>query len=211
MMKPYVYAELLLNIRQISVLISLPSESKQSTTVVISAGGESISLVHAGYAIELKLPGQASTSTRPILTPVGRKELSFRLPVSSSRGNFESRDSSFTDGSCWSASSLTSFTRVACRSCKCLIVREGAVVWKDLPNSNWAEMMDFWHCHKPDTESSRGDDANAISKGYGASASLKPTAGVGLVDSLYFHLVKDACNVQMEANDLGIKVGPFQY
>ena len=22
--------------------------------------------------------------------------------------------------------------------------------WKDLPSENWAEMMDFWHCHRPD-------------------------------------------------------------
>lgn len=25
-------------------------------------------------------------------------------------------------------------------------------MWKDLPSGNWAEMMDFWHCHKPDPE-----------------------------------------------------------
>src|SRR5690606_5003164 len=40
---------------------------------------------------------------------------------------------------------------IYCANCNATLVENGKVsAWKDLPSKNWAEMMDFWHCHKPD-------------------------------------------------------------
>lgn len=66
-------------------------------------------------------------------------------------------------------------------------------MWKDLPSGNWAEMMDFWHCHKPDPpeeeRNKEGEDPNAVVKGYGAGNQLVAVEGTVLVDVTSF-LVK---------------------
>jgi len=34
------------------------------------------------------------------------------------------------------------------------------MTWKDLPSADWAEMMDLWHCHKPDKHENGHEDEN---------------------------------------------------
>jgi hypothetical protein len=47
-------------------------------------------------------------------------------------------------------SSITSTAHFQCKCCKSkLISLEIIATWKALPSETWAEMMDFWHCHKP--------------------------------------------------------------
>jgi ubiquitin-protein ligase E3 D len=67
--------------------------------------------------------------------------------------------------------------------------------FKDLPNENWAEMMDFWHCHKPPNNSENG--ANST-KSYSASNKIKSLRGAGLVDlgSFLFH-ENDCTNIKV--------------
>jgi len=61
-------------------------------------------------------------------------------------------------------------------------------------------MMDFWHCHRPDTHdhhSWRGEkigftqDRNALTKGYGAANQIMAISGTILVDIASF-LVSEA-------------------
>lgn len=39
-------------------------------------------------------------------------------------------------------------------------------IWKDMPSEHWAELMDFWHCHKPDAqfEGNPGYSGNFVPK-----------------------------------------------
>lgn len=113
----------------------------------------------------------------------------------------------------WSAGQMASSTKLRCRACESMILDEprglnldpednasrqlpegeASWVWKDLPSGNWAEMMDFWHCHKPDQEPGESRDAvdeNSVVKGYGASNQVLAVAGTVLVDVATF-LVSD--------------------
>jgi hypothetical protein len=57
--------------------------------------------------------------------------------------------------------------------------------WKDLPSENWAEMMEFWHCHKPEDDHGK-DHEHLTSKGYGARSMIGAQLGVGFVDLTSF-------------------------
>ncbi|KAL8686404.1 MAG: hypothetical protein Q9224_005457 [Gallowayella concinna] len=99
-------------------------------------------------------------------------------------------------------------------------MKESMEGWKDMPSEDWAEMMDLWHCHKPDTE----DDDRASSvqqqqqqqqshlrKGYGAGNRIAPTPGVGLVDITYFLLIRRECNVVIDEEPVVLKNRKSQY
>ncbi|KAK8213420.1 hypothetical protein M8818_002719 [Zalaria obscura] len=82
-----------------------------------------------------------------------------------------------------------------CRSCRSVIVQRGSIIqWKDLPSEGWAEMMDFWHCHKPDDHGQEGHyHASIGTKGYAAAGRLVAKPGVGFVDVLSFLLAETDC------------------
>ncbi|EAQ89347.1 hypothetical protein CHGG_05966 [Chaetomium globosum CBS 148.51] len=91
----------------------------------------------------------------------------------------------------WSATDLDPESGVACRQCATEVVCSGSVkVWKDLPSENWAEMMEFWHCHKPDhhhhhnpsEEDGKAGEESLAARGYGASSAISAQEGVGFVD-----------------------------
>jgi hypothetical protein len=179
------YAELLANIRQISVIANLPTPSDLSTRVELSKNGQQISLLHQDVLTVLNLPGQAMPDvwlSRPIL---GLQELSWRLPVAGqlTRADFESNDSA------WPAASMGENVEFLCRGCSEPVVKKGAIQsWKDLPSENWAEMMEFWHCHKPSSRGSsdeaghRDTEDSSLSKGYGANTKMTAHGEVGFVD-----------------------------
>ena len=64
--------------------------------------------------------------------------------------------------------------------------------WKDLPSGNWADMMDFWHCHKPhdDKETAGGEGERYATFGKG----FVVERGVGLVDRGYFLFPQEDCD-----------------
>jgi len=80
---------------------------------------------------------------------------------------------------------------------------EGSIQsWRDLPSQNWAEMMDFWHCHKPSVpkkQTANGSHNTYLEeKGYGANTGFVARRGVGFVDLTYFLVSTEDC--------LGVKV-----
>ncbi|KAK6583659.1 hypothetical protein PZA11_003389 [Diplocarpon coronariae] len=202
---PLIYAELLSNIRQISVIVALHAPCDSATKVELSANGQQFLLQHKEQTTTLDLPGQAVSAfelQKPIL---GNKELSWRLPLAgqASRASIEDAQSNEVP---WSAKDLSSDTEFSCRRCRAIIVERGTIrVWKDLPSENWAEMMDFWHCHKPDVPASEGQangsschvshDAEkvAASKGYGASTKFVASPGIALIDASNFVLCSTDC------------------
>lgn len=193
---PIIYAELLSNIRQVSILASLPTPSNTSTTATLSASGTHITLSHASTYTILPLPAAVLPSILPG-PKSGLTELSYRLPLVAppARGEPDSVESP------WPAYTLSPETQFSCRSCGAVILQSEKVeVWRNLPSENWAEMMDFWHCHKPHEHGEHGhedDDPNS-NKGYGANAKFLARRGIGFVDLTTFLLTdEDCCGVEV--------------
>ncbi|EER37057.1 conserved hypothetical protein [Histoplasma capsulatum H143] len=229
---PLLYAELLPNIRQITLHVSLPASSRLAQSSITSdtpgdlvRGNFSLSLLPSRDAVSLysshtvhtlPLPACVSESahtilsTKPTLNPpgAGHGELLFRLPVDVEPGlpgasqpeNGQPGHGSNEVQVPWTAKDMCAESRVRCQRCKNTLFTpsdKGKVTWKNLPSTDWAEMMDLWHCHKPDTHADdHGDaaagtalhthDENETVKGYGASNQVVCTSGTVLIDVLSF-------------------------
>lgn len=212
---PLLYAELLSNIRQISLAVSLGSASDAFLTrVVVAADGENVELNHHGQSHTLRLPSKVAIggAILPIQRP-GASTLSWRLPL----GQATNADASSTDSSTWTATDLKAGSQVACRQCHAIVVNRDVVkVWKDLPSENWAEMMEFWHCHKPDDhdhdhdghhhhqdkangdattgQNAKADDTSLAARGYGASSVISAQQSVGFIDLTTLLFIEQDCS-----------------
>lgn len=200
------YAELLPNIRQISIIASLSSPPDGTTVAQVSADSSKIQLRHRSAVQELILPGQVSSpSVLPIQAKPGSPAtLTWRLPVLGSTNGMGAREG-LAPTVPWTSSDIAAGSPVACRQCSQHIVSEDKLnVWKDLPSENWAEMMDFWHCHKPDdhghSHSHGPENGNHIQQGdhlaqraYGANSSIAAQQSVGFVDLISFLFSEKDC------------------
>lgn len=185
------YVELLSNIGQVTAFATLPTDSDLDTSAGLSPDGRSLSITHGGAKVGVRLPCKVLESPALRLPfAVGVKELSLRLQVARDATQNSEGDEDVP----WSASRLTSDSRIACRVCNQSFLGVSGPIWKDLPSENWAEMMDFWHCHKPNNEEDLGAQGQGLSKGYAASNQLAPSRGVGLVDICNIILVESDCS-----------------
>ncbi|KAI9792490.1 MAG: hypothetical protein M1835_007856 [Candelina submexicana] len=199
--KPYLYAELLLNIRQVTVSVSLAPPSNSLTTLRLSSNRQSIELSHDGQQCSIKLPAEVIHPQQPTLSqcppdqgPVlaipspPSQELSVRLPLAEDASRRASVEQRAENEMPWSAARLPASAQFQCCNCANIFVSHGCIkAWKDLPSDNWAEMMDFWHCHKPTGHHhAENGIAPGKDKGYAASNKLIATPGVGFVDLCYF-------------------------
>lgn len=200
------YAELLPNIRQISVIASIDGSLKTSrhvsedTHAELTEDGTAFWLSHNNVDAELLLPAAAVPETPLAVPKVGDREASWRLPLidpAIKRTDYFGQDNIAP----WSATSLLKGQDFSCRNCKTLIVK-GDVIhdWRDLPSENWAEMMDFWHCHKPHDHKHNGengenghDEDKLAEKGYGANTKFEARKGTGFVDLTYLLLSDEDC------------------
>jgi len=179
------FAELLLNIRTATFFASLRTEHTDETRAQLSADGETITLTHEGESASIRLPTIISGGGSSILTlPASpAKELTFRLQLEEKAPgllNFREERENVVP---WPATAFSEKTGIACRECANSLLERGKInVWKDLPNENWAEMMDFWHCHKPEHDHGH---AASETKGYAAANKLTATSGTGYVDLAY--------------------------
>ncbi|KAL4996434.1 ubiquitin-conjugating enzyme E2-binding protein [Aspergillus recurvatus] len=134
----------------------------------------------------------------------------------------------------WSAGDMQPSTKLRCAQCKQVILDKPVDIaastlsdensashagwlWKDLPSGNWAEMMDFWHCHKPDHHEAQDadgaakrltEDENYKVKGYGASNQVVATPRTVLVDVATFLVPAIECKGLKKATEQSINV-PF--
>ena len=176
----YLYAELLVNIRQVTVLAILPSKCHQGTWISLLPDQKTLHVQHEDLISTVELPCQIANTASAKIPQVPSNELSFRLSVSPDVDLSLSSRSVMGDNVPWPASKLMSETQIACQSCSNPLIKD-VTVWKDLPSGGWADMMDFWHCHKPGPEDGSHESFGST-KGYAAANDLSPTAGVGLVD-----------------------------
>ncbi len=81
-----------------------------------------------------------------------------------------------------------------------------------MPSEYWAEMMDFWHCHKLHDHGSHNGDEHTAAKGYAAATKVTAESGIGLVDiSFLLFAEKDCHGVQVSTlhfRSLSIPSGP---
>jgi len=78
-----------------------------------------------------------------------------------------------------------------CIHCSTKILQSNRIKeWKDLPSENWADLMDFWHCHKPDVHHEEDERENGKTRGYSRLGYAVAQKSVGLVDMMYFLLDK---------------------
>ena len=187
-----IYAELLLNIRQVTVFVILPTIFNDKTQIELSPDRRSLLVTHNGEQCVLDLPSRTASSAEIKVPATQMKELSFRLPMSREDLAARADDKDRGDISIWPASALSPTSQFACRTCKNIIVKDGITAWKDLPSENWAEMMDFWHCNKPHVREN-GPGANVSTKGYAASNGFMSLSGVGLVDELHLRMSSNNC------------------
>ncbi|KAK1993739.1 hypothetical protein LX36DRAFT_242960 [Colletotrichum falcatum] len=204
---PSIYVELLANIRQLSVAVSLPSPAGSHTRGLITPDGATLQLEHAGAQTSFALPGRvqtrgaaAATATALPAPPPASRVISWRLPLAVDASALSSSPpprSPHDEPVPWTAPDLAPGSAVACRACAAPLVPPGrAREWKDLPSENWAEMMDFWHCHKPTDHERRGGgehDHLATRRGYGANSSIAAQPGVGMVDLTSFLFSESDC------------------
>ncbi|KAI1379389.1 ubiquitin-conjugating enzyme E2-binding protein [Hypoxylon crocopeplum] len=183
-----IYAELLSNIRQVSVGCSLHTPSTSGTKATVSSDGRVLTVNHDGVETSIHLPGRVASPPRLPLQNLGTESLSWRLPLATP---LEDRVLTVSEEQMvpWSAGDLQPESPISCRTCHTAIVKDGLIkIWKDLPSENWAEMMEFWHCHKPHDHGHKHDDDGLTSRGYGANSRITAQPGVGFVDLTSFLL-----------------------
>ncbi|TLD28164.1 hypothetical protein PspLS_03983 [Pyricularia sp. CBS 133598] len=219
-----IYAELLPNIRQVSVVASLPSPCDVSTRALLLSDGSRIHVTHRDDSRLLELPaavvqggggGSAILPLKPAADNGCKLTWRFPLDLASSTPKATSAPSGVAGSSVpWEAVNITAGSVVRCRGCKAeLVPGERIVEWKDLPSANWAEMMEFWHCHKPDDHEGpdghrhdghdhddhqvkggdKADEQALARRGYGANSSIQARRGVGFVDLMTFLFSEDDC------------------
>ncbi|KAG6116566.1 hypothetical protein E4U13_001775 [Claviceps humidiphila] len=94
----------------------------------------------------------------------------------------------------WAAPDPEAGSAVTCERCHSTIISDSKLrVWKDLPSENWAEMMEFWHCHKPHDRDQQ-ENKDLADKGYGANNNvISAQSGVGFVDIISFMFDERDC------------------
>ena len=196
----YLYAELLLNIRQVTVYVTLPSQCNTNTRVGLDNDQRTLRLRHEDEESVIELPCSVADNANLEIPSVAGKELSFRLVVSDT-AILPAQSKQATDcNEPWPALSLSPETQVACGSCG-TILATNISVWKHLPSVGWADLMEFWHCHKP--SAMEDDDRAGTNKGYAAANSLGPTTGTGLVGVTYLLVSSMDCT--------GVQVGQHTF
>ncbi|ETS87496.1 hypothetical protein PFICI_01324 [Pestalotiopsis fici W106-1] len=198
------YAELLSNIRQVSVGCSLSSACATTTEASLSPDGQQLTVRHEGEECAVQLPGKVSAPTKLPMQTRDSRNLSWRLPLAGAAPmRFIPPSQLDSQTVAWSASELPVGGIIKCRDCQAMVIGEGTInAWKDLPSENWAEMMEFWHCHKPDNadhdhlHGQTESEEHLAGRGYGANSRIAGKAGTGFVDlsSLLF-LEKDCANL----------------
>ncbi|TKA71632.1 hypothetical protein B0A55_07567 [Friedmanniomyces simplex] len=195
----HLYAEHLQNIRTLSIQASLATTSNQETKATLCAKRDFLTLEHEGEKATIRLPvslGSHSDVTLIIPAPP-TKDLTFRLNIEErpdAAGALSNGVPSSEIILPWIASDFTPETAVSCATCQTDLVRRGQVQqWKDLPSEGWAEMMDFWHCHKPDEPHGHSNEADNVGRGFAASSKLVARPGIGLVGPMDFLLAAGDC------------------
>lgn len=185
------YAEFLLNIRQVTVYATLQNDCHGDNKAYVFSDRKSLRITHDGKSATITFPSGISGKAT-VEFPLSRSNVvSLRLEIVEDDKPSHGVGMEVANETPWPASSLTSQSQIACRKCSSMVVEKAERIWKDLPRDDWAEMMDLWHCHKPSHIASSAPE-NGL-KGYSAANKPRAQAGVGLVDTCHVLLTKEDC------------------
>lgn len=206
--QPNIYAEFLPRLGRISVVIHLPTEATHKTKVLVARDGLHLIVDHEGISTKLRLPVKTRIAGEHLPGEVkpGLIKMSWRLFPTPEE--VQAAQHVAPDSVPWSAADLRPGLSVTCRACdETIVPGETIKTFKDLPSENWAEMMEFWHCHKPtDTHSTGPKAADAqnkaseddlASRGYGANSIISAQEGVGFVDLMTILFSQSDCKCLM--------------
>jgi hypothetical protein len=189
-----IYAELLTNIRQVTIKASLLTPADDTTIAEILDEGRKFRISHNGTSGEVVLPATAPVKGPLPLSHKGSAELTWRLPLKPARvpeRQFLPENQPLP----WPASVIKPGSPISCRACGQIFVKSATVTtWKDLPSENWAEMMEFWHCHKP-IDHDTPEEGDPQHRGYGAASAITAQPGVGFVDITSFLFAESDCDL----------------
>lgn len=192
MPKIYLYAEILTHIRQLSLHASLQTAKAEGTKVDVSTDKKVITVVHDGETQKLYLPTQIS-GTAQVIFPIAKDtEISARVQIDDEH-EWKCLISNEIEAP-WMATDLTKKSAIQCRQCGTPLLAADVIdQWKNLPSENWAELMDFWFCHKPHDEAQDDADDAARAKGYSSQSKLGVTHGTGMTDLTSIVLHQSDC------------------
>lgn len=193
---PHIYLELLPNIRTVSLAIQPKVSTNQQEVKVQLVDHSFISVEQQGIKTLLPLPVKVTNDPlSPLrMTNVSAKDLTSRLQpdLIALQALLDSCNDNRVP---WSAQELEHYVEIRCASCANVVIKKGVIrTWQDLPSANWAEMMDFWHCHKPHEAENQNNVDKDTTKGYGAGNRLTARQGVGFVDTLSFLFSPEDCS-----------------
>ena len=212
------YAELFLHIRVVTIYASFSSpDFAQDATIAIAANGRSITFTHKSEKASISLPTRVRPQSSFALLNLASKRgnsITIRLNLDDelTKEIFDSyNDTDFLmsirsrNPVPWTSLFMNSNNlRIMCAQCGSNIQPAGKVKrWLDLPNENWADLMEFWHCHKPPEHQQSNEkperqlsvgDKSLEAKGYFAANRLHVSQGKGFIGTLYFLLHKDDCD-----------------
>ena len=192
----YLYAEILANIKQVSLYASLQTTKNEETKIDISSDRRVVTVLHDGQSANIFLPTGIAGSAEVTIPAEKKKELSIRLEIEDLAGLSSANGYQSQNDYPWLAEDLSVDTVIRCDNCEATLIEPGSIsTWKDLPSEGWAEMMDLWHCHKPHEHGPDNTEiAMAGQKGYSASSRLMATKGTGLIDVSTFLLAPEDCH-----------------
>lgn len=206
--RPNIYAEFLPRLGRISVVIHLPTQSTHKTKVLVSRDGLHLIVDHDGASTKLRLPVKTRIAGEHLPGEVkpGHSKISWRLFPTPEEA--QAAQHVAPDSVPWSAADLKPGLGVSCRACgEKVVAGETIKTFKDLPSENWAEMMEFWHCHKPTDAHSTGTAAadaqikasedDLASRGYGANSIISAQNSVGFVDLMTILFSQNDCKCLM--------------
>lgn len=190
------YAELLTNIRTVTLVASLRSEPDKETRIELAGDGQTITITHEGISASLRLPTRMMGGGTAAITlpPRPSRDLTVRLKVEETAPGWLEFEHSEENLVPWPATALEDAKSLNCFRCSGRLVDGEAVKeWRDLPSENWAEMMDFWHCHKPH-EHEHGEKNEAVNgKGYSAANKFTAKTGLGYAGLTYLIFAAEDC------------------
>jgi hypothetical protein len=188
-----IYAELLSNIRQVSVRATLSSPSDSTTKAEILDDGRRIQVHHRGEVRALDLPASVLVRSAIPIPEKCSQDPAWRLPVPVAETEL-TRFSAENQSVPWGSTDIKVGSSICCRHCDNVVVQRDRIKsWKDLPSENWAEMMEFWHCHKPH-EHEHHDGETLSKRGYGADSSITAQPEIGFVDLTSFMFSESDCD-----------------
>lgn len=223
-LSPHLYAEYLPKLQKISIVISLHTPAECKTKVIIGKDANTLELHHKTVTTRLVLPVNSSNQDMYLdfgnrgISP-GQTKLTWRIEPADAvikAAKAAARPGIEFLRVPWSAADLVNDVDIVCRKCRAIILsKDNLGEWRDLPSENWAEMMEFWHCHKPtiakgdkeetkvkgghanesngSCDHSKASDDHLASRGYGANSAISARSGIGFVDLTKFLFFGEDC------------------